>query len=588
MTKNEKHPILCDVYPDKAQYGHGEEVMIRAEVYNTLDNEAEIKLSLRLIDLCQQVELLEKTLTLKADSKETIEFYPICPTAEWPAYGVDMDLYFGGEKVDCGSTAFDRAAGCNDVIRYGFLSEFYQQDEDECNDVTQLSKYHINRVQFYDWMYRHEDLIPKTAFFLDPLNRELSRKAILQKITACREHGMKTMAYGAIYGAGKAFYELHPDWALYCNNGTAQSFGQWLYIMNIAPDSPWTDHIIGEYKKALEQMHFDGIHLDTYGWPKSAYSMLSGKPRLEQLNEHFPSFVSRVRDELGRLERDVHLTFNAVGNWPIEALAQLDLEALYIEVWDPCERYFHLYQLVSRARELSRKQVVLAAYLKPFDQDNLVDAVYAQKATGEPYDEIKAQIAYRLCSAVIFASGGYHFILGENNGILTNNYYVRYGSIGKDFEPVVRGYQDFIVRYGFLLFSQCLRDISMTHANGINDEFIFTNGAFSSYGEPNRVWTLVKEMPGYKVIHLINLCGLESDLWNEGKKELPAIQKDIGVKALINERIRGVWLASPDINSGRPAKLKHESSNDSFRGSYTSFSIPELTVWDLIFIELEE
>lgn len=51
--------------------------------------------------------------------------------------------------------------------------------------------------------------------------------------------------------------------------------------------------------------------------------------------------------------------FNAVNNWPMEAVAQTGQDAVYIEVWPPNDRYRDLYTLIAQARRCSGKPVVL-------------------------------------------------------------------------------------------------------------------------------------------------------------------------------------------------------------------------------------
>jgi len=126
----------------------------------------------------------------------------------------------------------------------------------------------------------------------------------------------------------------------------------------------------------------------------------------------------------------------------------------------------------------------------------------------------------------------------------------------------------------------------MTHANGINDEYRFENAEFSSYGEPNKVWTIVKEKPGFKIINLVNFCGIESDIWNEGKEE-PLVKNDIVVTALIDEKVTGIFMASPDMDDGKALRLDYEFIKCP-RGIYIRFTVPVLKVWDLIYIKTLE
>ena len=138
-------------------------------------------------------------------------------------------------------------------------------------------------------------------------------------------------------------------------------------IMNISEQSPWHHHSIGEYRKAVEQVGFDGIHMDTYGYPKTGFSRLGGEPKLERLDEQFPALINNTRRELEQSKDDVCLIFNNVGNWPVDTVGAAAQDAIYVEVWKPYERYHHIREIIAWAqRHGGGKPVILAAYLVPF------------------------------------------------------------------------------------------------------------------------------------------------------------------------------------------------------------------------------
>lgn len=565
---------ISDVYPDKAQYLLNENVNIIVELTGKLQEEINAVIQLSVLDIDQVIIQQNREVILKPDSSQEVVFSFGPMFSETKGYGADAVLIMNGGIASKLSTAFDVADSWKGAPRYGFLSDFHKQDENDTGAVKQMSKYHLNVVQFYDWMYRHDDLIPSETYFTDPLNRQLSLDAVKNKLKLCHDYGMKTMAYGAIYAAGREFFEKNRDLALYNSNGNVQTLGDnWLFIMNISPGSPWVGHIIGEFAKTVTLLDFDGIHMDTYGFPKAAFSRLNGRKKLERLEPHYPDFINRTRQELETLKEDVGIIFNAVGNWSVETVAAAKQDAVYIEVWDPSDRYIHLNHIVSRAKELGRKPVILAAYLSAFLKENGVDPEYAENC-------------FLLASGVIFASGGYHILLGENNGILAHPYFVRYGVIRREFERTVRNYYDFIVRYQSLLYDPELADKSMTHANGINEEYVFGNSVFSSYGEPDKVWTLIKEKPGMKVINLINLRGIASDIWNEAKTARPVPVENIHIKVLVDETVKKVILATPDRNNGTPAELEFAYS-EHVRGVLLEFTVPNLEIWGLVCIETE-
>lgn len=279
--------------------------------------------------------------------------------------------------------------------------------------------------------------------------------------------------------------------------------------------------------------------------------------------------------------RNAGLIFNAVNNWPIETAAQSDEDCMYIEVWPPNDTYNDLYYLITNAKKLwGNKQVILAAYMAPFLEGKHTQLEFAENATI-------------LTMAAIFASGGFHLLLGENNGILRDAYYVNYLSDSNDsFIITLRNYYDFIVAYEELLFDYTITDNTMTYSGGINEEYKFKalksvnpndSITFLPKAKPNCIWSIVKEKPGVKIIQLLNYVGIDSIEWNVEKSKMPTEIENIEVVALIVENVKKVYYASPDINNGQSTELdfkyvKHPA------GKAIRFIVPKLKVWDMIYI----
>ena len=97
-----------------------------------------------------------------------------------------------GITVEAGSAqwegAFDVVEDPRQVTRYAFLSDFTSADT-ETQDVDWIRRLHFNAVQFYDWMYRHDMLLPPQERYLDPMGRETDLAAIRAKIAACKAPG---------------------------------------------------------------------------------------------------------------------------------------------------------------------------------------------------------------------------------------------------------------------------------------------------------------------------------------------------------------------------------------------------------------
>lgn len=572
MKMTEKLIYIRDFYPLKAQFLRNEPVGMAVELVNRSNFALEAELELVVSFLTETIDVVRMPVTIEP-GELTVNVLIVSKDEVFKGYGADLSLYSQHELLDIGSGSFDVVSSWRKSPRYGFLSDFYIKDENDSEDVKSLRKLHINLVQFYDWMYKHDELVPPVPEYTDLMGRKVSLKAVTDKISYCHEYGMKAVAYGAVYAASGEFYKSHPDWALYSSSGNVVDFINIFRIMNISEECPWHGHIIGEYRKTIEKLNFDGIHMDTYGFPKTGISIYGGTEKPVKLEEHFPVLIAHARKELEQTGKDICLIFNNVGNWPVDAVAQAPQDALYIEVWKPYERYQHIQQLILRAKELGGgKPVILAAYLKPFLEE-MDHSLY------------RAENSALLLTAAIAANGGYHMLLGEKGGILTQGYYVDYARLSEPFFSVIRSYYDFMIRYLNVLFVKDLKDVSMTHVDGDNLEYAFENVDYSTYAGPGKVWIIVRESRYFKTVSLINLSG-NDDFWNRGK-EKPWPVKNIQIRIQVESRVKSVFIASPDSNAGRTEKVEY-SIEDGNRGKTLSVNVRQLDVWSLLVLEMEK
>ncbi len=326
------------------------------------------------------------------------------------------------------SASFDVAPHWRYAPRYGFVCEFAPGVAPDLDKWQLMGDLHINVVQFYDWMYRHHQLIPESNVFCDPLGRILDLGQVRAQVQLAREMGIAPMAYGAMYGAEQEFVDAHPEMGAYNRNGTQHSLGDFIWIMDAGRGSEWRDHIIEQYVNAIDKVGFEGIHVDQYGFPKVYYTH---DGRCVHTEQEFALFIRACRDRLGD---DTGLIFNAVNGWPVQEVAAGPQDVVYIEVWPPHDTYRDLRELVLRGRREAgfEKQVILAAYMRPFASGA------AAAIVNEP-----AEIALRLASAAIMSSGGFHLVLGEGNAVLTEGYYPNYARLRDEFMSVMKNYWEF-------------------------------------------------------------------------------------------------------------------------------------------------
>src|SRR4030095_7675836 len=90
-------------------------------------------------------------------------------------------------------SAFDVLSKWTDFPRYGFLTNFSASRADPETVLKKLTRFHIHGLQFYDWQYRHDQLIAPTEEYVDPLRREMSLASVRMLVDVARQHGMVAM-----------------------------------------------------------------------------------------------------------------------------------------------------------------------------------------------------------------------------------------------------------------------------------------------------------------------------------------------------------------------------------------------------------
>lgn len=554
--------LIKDIYPNKGQFLIDDtiEVVIEFESIESI-NEYNIEVIIIHIDEVIVQKRIDSNIINDNFIKLDLPYLPV------GGYGLEIIVYKANEQLEKYTTAFDIAMNHKASPRYGFLSDFSQQEMNDSKDIISMKKLHINMVQFYDWMYRHEDLISPYEEYTDLMGKKITKTTIHKKIDLCHQHGMKAIAYGAIYAASEAFYKEHPDWALYDSSHQPITFIDIFYIMNIENTCPWHQHIIDEYKKAIKAFNFDGIHMDTYGFPKKAFSKNDNQMKSIELDKKFPSLINHTKQQLAAIKNDTTILFNNVGNWPVYSTAMSTQDMIYIEVWDPYNAYDHIQRIIHEAKNVSNKPIILAAYLKPFMN----------------CEHKKAGYALKLLTAAIVANGAYHLIMGEDQGVLTQGYYGDYYKLENNLYTDMRKYYDFMIRYLELFYDETLVDVSMTHAYGDNKEYVFERANCSPYAEANKLWTIIKENKKIKLISLVNLQGNDA-LWNV-EKEKPIKVSELIVNVQIDRPIQEVFITSPETQSLIPIPY---TINDCKRGKVLSMTLNDINIWQVVLVKVSD
>ena len=565
---------IRDVHPDKGRYAPGETARIHVEL-NAFGPETNDFLYLRVKHLENGLHLIHRRLSGVSNETQAIVFPWKTPTNDFRGYGIDVDLLVDGKIRDSRSTALDISSDWTRFPRMGFFSEYPAGDNAKAL-AAGLAKFHLNAIQFYDWKWTHDRLVP-TDSVGQPLNvftqvggRVQSFAAVTAKIAAVQARNMAALSYNLMYGdSGNAEPEHVERAAFKVPNSTnlrdirqhdAGSYKIW--VMDISnPD--WKRHIFDQFAEAMDRAGFDGIHLDNLGgaWCNK-YGSDVGIPEREE----FPKFIAEVREYLRRTRPGAVVTHNDVmGNY-LPEIARSDADVYYSEVWSR-HTYHDLRDNVREVRAAAPdKAIVFAAYINRKPWDEMGDP------SQPPLPTFVNDASARLLDAALFAHGAGHIELGDDGHLLVNEYFpARAPRMHPGLSRAMRDLYDFAVRYEELLFSGLretdLRLDSPTHR-------------LSPDGESGAIWIAVRERAdGTLALNLINLNGVD-DQWRNPCAN-PTPQKNVALRIRTDRKFRRAFLATPDDGLGRMRPLPFKTGADA-TGAFVELAVPRLEFWDLV------
>lgn len=508
-------------------------------------------INLRLLNLPNETKKIKIVITkdiqtineLSINISKVEEIMQISLKAPSKVGGYGLDFYVNDNLIL--SRGLPVLNSWTESPRYGFLTDFGEGRFNVDKTMDYLAQYHINSLQYYDWMYDYGYLVSKEENYKDAWNRErnISNFVLKELIREGHEKNIFSMGYVPIYGVERNLGLDHPEWLLYeikGENYEPVDFYQKILITNTYQDSGWTKFLIQQCKETLK-FGFDGIHLDQYGYPKDYASFY-----LEN-NEYKPYITSKgFREFINELKQQTEapVIFNYVNNWPKEIQSQAKADAIYIEPWESCNTYEDMYKMIKEAKERSKKNVITAAYINPSFEENII-----------------------LTDAVIAISGGRRLELGEYLLILGGPYFPGDADIvSQDLLNKLRNYYDYQVRYEEL-FDILEKEVELKGNN------------LSLNPKNDSIWYNVKMNSKYVFINLVNFVGTSTNFWRMKTKK-PNTINDIEIFIPLNN-IKNVYFASAD-NQLFFSKIDFLEKEDGL-----IVKVPTLEYWSTILIELE-
>jgi dextranase len=468
-----------------------------------------------------------------------------------PEGGYGVELAAGGSVL--ARTAL--AVGGADM-RYGFVAD-YRPGRDATGVAEFARRLHLTDVQFYDWAYRHADLLGGGETYGDALGQPVSLDTVRGLIAALAEAGVRALGYAAVYGVGNGELDQWDDLALLRADGEPWTLGDFLTIVD--PGAPrWLEHFVADLAAAQASVGFAGWHLDQYGYPKQA--LRRDGVRVD-LAAAFGELIATVRGELGQRPR---LVFNQVNDFPTWSTGESDQDAVYVEVWPPHTGLADLGRLTTAARTHGRPTVI-SAYLHCY----------------ETAEVASADRAAALTMAAIFSHGGTHLLAGEAGRLLSDPYYVRNQPLAPTTAQLLRRWYDFLVENGDYLTDPAIVEVTGAYAGDYNGDLDvrYPTAQVRWDACPGTVWRRVTRRGDDLVVHLINLTGQSDLTWDAPKEPLAAVAG--GVLRFRPATAAGcrVQVGDPD-GAGRLVDVPTRMI-----GGNVEAELPALQAWQLIVVK---
>jgi len=499
------------------------------------------------------------------------------PTWKWTTPATDFTGYLAevystvnGTETIYATIGIDVSSEWKKFPRYGFLSRFGLISDDEMNGViSNLNRFHINGLQFYDWQNKHHKPLPVSgsvpaATWKDIANRDTYFSTVERYIGVAHKYNMKAMFYDLVYGAwdNAEVDGVKKEWYIFTDNthtnrdifALPSPFLSSLYLLDPS-NSGWQDYMKNETKNVYKYLAFDGYHMDQLG-DRGARYKYDGS--FMNLAGSFQSYIDAIKTAAP----EKYNVMNAVAQYGQPGIAASTSDFLYTEVWSPSDSYNDLSNIIKQNNTLcnNTKNTVLAAYMN-YDLAN-----------NKGYFNTPSVL---MTDAVIFAFGGAHLELGEH--MLGKEYFPNDNlSMKDDLKSSLPNYYDFLVAYQNLLRDGgSFNSVSLT-----SDDGKMTVADWPAY--PGSVAVFGREVSGMQVIHLINFTNSKTQNWrdNQGIQVAPVVIKDARLTLTSNAPVKKIWLASPDFIGGASRSLNFIQT-----GNKVSFILPELKYWDMIVVE---
>jgi len=539
---------------DKARYGQGETVIFNFDKNIPAGSMVRYR---HLDKIIEEKPITEKTWTW------------IPPSTDFKGYLVELYTILDGNEKIIGSVGVDVSSDWTRFPRYGFISKYNTMSESEINAIIEnLNKFHINGLQFYDWLSDHHKPLAGTPenpseSWLDIGGRTNTSATIKTYIAAAKKHNIASMWYDLCYGAlQNALADgVQEEWYMFKDaNGASkvgiqlsEPFRSNIYLVN-PNNAGWLDYFSNQVKDVYSVYDFDGFHIDQLGNQGTVFDYNGSQINLP---DGFEAFIQRMKSDFPHKRH----AFNAVSGYGQHKIAISGVDFIYNEIWSEEPNYADLKTIIDINYSINNNlNCVFAAYLNY----NLGNKMGMFNTPG-----------VLMADAIMFALGASHIELGEH--MLTHEYFPNDNlSMDKTLETNLIRYYDFLVAY-----QNILRD-----GGEFNEVFVSStnNSAQVQSWTPalGKIVTLSKKVGNKQIIHLFNFVNAKHLQWRDpdGTQPEPRLQQNIDLQINMSQNVSKVWTATPD-----PEGKMYEEIDFSVGTGNITLTIPTLKYWTMLVIE---
>jgi GH15 family glucan-1,4-alpha-glucosidase len=472
--------IIKRVYTDKSMYSVGNTVTITVVINNPSASQMVTALNTNINKLENNVFNNSINVTVPANTTVNQNVTWTAPVGDYTGYLVNVDL---GDSVYA-TSAIDVSSDLKKFPRYGYSCDFgtgetSTQSTNLINEIAQ--DYHINMVQYYDWMYKHEKNFPSptATTWNDLFGNTISKSSLQQRIDQGHALNQKAFAYQMAYMVREGYENngVSKAWGLYKNRSYNTNYnpldistisnidqlnfplegnpGPILLTMN-PQNKDWQNFMIGQYKDAINTLSFDGIQVDQMGSFWGDISKYDYNGKLVDLGKTFSSMINNAKTQLTTNNPSKNLlTMNIVNGaapgadnfstWDIVNNANTDFA--FSEIWGNSPSYNSLKKYIEYEKQTSGKPMVLAAYMN--QNDNAGTSYEVETGTtsgltqgtnsGKTYLTGFSTGDYVSISVNAPETGDYSLVFNSTNGAstrATKDLYVDGNSVGViNFDP---------------------------------------------------------------------------------------------------------------------------------------------------------